>query len=67
MQLYKEYTLTNGETIVFDGISMYDNEYGMPIDIYTSKQYHGIWNKKGKYTTNIYFLDNQPSELDVIK
>ena len=66
MILYKEYVLKNGEVIVFDGISMYEDLNRIPIDIYTSMRYNGTWNKKGKYLTNVHFLDGEPSELDVV-
>ena len=54
-----------GDTIKFDSISMYLNQNNFPIDIYTSQLYDGAWNKKGKFLTNIYFLDNKPSEMDI--
>lgn len=65
MELNKEYKMVCGETIKFDSISMYQNENKFPIDIYTSKLYDGAWNKKGRYLTNIYFLENKPSNMDI--
>lgn len=55
-----------GDTIKFDSISMYLSDRKFPVDIYTSNMYDGAWNKKGRYLTNIYFLDNKPSEMDII-
>lgn len=66
MQLFKVYTLKNGETVVFDGISMYEYFNGAPIDIYTSSKCHGAWDKRGRYLTNVYFeeLENN-KEMDI--
>lgn len=66
MELFKEYKMRNGDTIVFDGVSIVNKENGMPIDSYSSKNFTGLWNKKGQYLTNVYFLDGIPSEMDVI-
>ena len=66
MELYKEYTLKNGDVIIFDGIAMYEDYKRVPLDMYTSKMYNGTWNKKGRFLTNIYFLDGAPSEMDVV-
>lgn len=66
MELNKEYTMICGDIIKFDSISMYQNQNKMPMDIYTSKSYNGAWDKSGRYLTNIYFLDNKPSEMDII-
>ena len=65
MELYKQYELKNGEIISFDGFSTYDINR-VPIEIFTSSKYHGAWNKKGKYLTNVYFMDNDASEMDVL-
>lgn len=67
MELYKEYKLRNGNIIILDSISIYDNTNLVPIDVYTSNTYHGAWNRKGKFLTNLYFLDGEPSEMDIIK
>jgi len=66
MELFKEYTLRNGETITFDGVSFVSKQNGMPIDSFTSFKHDGQWNRKGQYLTNVYFLDGEPSEMDVI-
>jgi hypothetical protein len=66
MELFKEYKMKNGDTIVFNGVSIVNKENGMPVDSYSSDQFEGLWNKKGKYLTNVYFLENAPSEMDVI-
>lgn len=66
MELYTEYKLRNGNTIVFDGVSLLNNKNGVPIDTYTSNKHTGAWNRKGQYLTNVYFLDGEPSEMDVL-
>lgn len=66
MQLNKEYTMKCGDIIKFDAVSMYQNDKLIPIDIYTSQSYDGAWNKKGRYLTNIYFLENKPNNMDII-
>ena len=63
LELYKEYELKNGQFITFDGIT-----FGLysSLDVFTSLKSDGAWNKKGQYLTNVYFLDKQPSEMDVL-
>lgn len=67
MELFKEYKTKSGETIMFDGISMYEDFKRMPLDIFTSSKHEGQWDKKGKYLTNVYFLNGEPSEMDITK
>jgi len=66
MQLYTRYKMRNGETIVFNGVSLVNKPDGSPIDIFTSGDQDGQWNKKGQYLTNVYFLEGKPSEMDVM-
>jgi hypothetical protein len=63
LELHKLYELKNGEPIIFDSISL--GVYSA-LDLYTSIEHNGAWNAKGKYLTNVLFLDGQPSEMDVI-
>ena len=65
MKLNVPYKMKNGDIITFDGVSMYQNEFNIPIDIYTSKQYDGQWNKEGQYLSNVYFKDRQSSPQDI--
>jgi len=64
LTLNKPYKIKNGDPIVFNGMSSYEIEY-KSIDLYTSKEYDGQWNKKGQYMSNVYFLDRQATGLDI--
>lgn len=66
IKLNVEYRLKNGEPIVFNGVSMYQTEQKIPIDLYSSKDYDGQWNEKGQYMSNIYFLDRKETGLDIV-
>lgn len=65
LELNTSYQMNNGEIIVFDSVSSYENAKHIPIDIYTSNDYHGHWNNKGRYMSSIYFDDKKQSEMDI--
>lgn len=65
LELNTSYQMNNGDIITFDSVSNYSNFKGIPIDIYTSNEYHGHWNSKGRYMSSIYFDDKKQSEMDI--
>ena len=66
LDLNKQYTLNNGDIITLNGVSTYNlyNSF-IHVQLYSSKEYDGQWNEKGRHMSNVYFNDRQATGLDI--